>query len=683
MSMKTSRFRAAHPQPHADEADVAEAPHACGHLPRRAFLVSAALATAGAVAFAGPDPAHAAGTGAARALAALGRGGHGRVEWYRLVPGFVAESTDGDGWPTATAFDGGNPWGMYTAYLMASNAKGHRTWRVEQYLPGQMLAGHEYAQGTTMYLFEGSQRALLIDTGYDDPPGYPAPERRVEGQDDLVTVLRHLLAHEDDGTPRSAPVDFVVANSHNHGDHTGKNVRMPDRTIYYPALDWPATGAPANYVPIVEGGGSTPVGDATGVIDLGDRTIEAINVYGHTAGSMAYLDRENELVATGDALGSGFVYMQGGPLTTYRATVQHLLDVIRPYPGIAVLPAHVYQLRVFERRLPPISGRPSDRQYVADQLDAANAILGGSVVAEPFIAAGRTVTWARSRSAQICFRLDTLYPGGPFSGAYGPDILRAVRIPGEYDTTEWMDNSVPAVQNIQTEFFLLRDNLATSLYLLKGSRRALLVGTGRGTKGTAAWVRKLVGRLPLDVVLTSDDPEQTGGISQFRSETIHVAASARLPRELRRRVREVRAGHVFDLGRDAAGRPARVEVHPLPGHSLLGLTLLSVSDRILLSGDALGEQTGDGGLVLRDAPAAFDAAFRAWRGRTDGRYDAVYTARNYQWHTAPAFVDRVQEALGIALAGGPTVPSVRPPGYQMVRSSGPNDVIASITLAGG
>jgi len=658
----------------------------CGSLlPRRSFLLTAALVAAGAVGFASPpSPASAAAGGASGfspALARLSRGNQ-EIAWYDLVPGFVAETLDADGWGTASGFDNGNPWGNYTSYLMATNAKGQRTWRVEQYLPNQVINGHAYAQGTTMWLFEGSALALLVDTGYPDPAGAPAPANRVAGQDDLTTVVKHLLGHENDGTIRTGAVDFVVANTHNHGDHTGKNSKMPERTIYFPALDWPRTNVPGNYVPIVEGGGTTAAGEAVSAIALGDRSIEAINLYGHTAGSMGYLDRENDLFASGDALGSGFVYMQGGPVSLYESSVEHAVEVLRQYPRVAVLPAHVYQIKVWERNLPPISGSTPDRVYVQDQLDTASGILDGSLIGEPLIVAGRTVTWARSNSAAVCYNLMTLYPGGPFGGSYGPDILRTLRIPGPHKTVEWMDSLTPAVHNIKTEFYLIRDNANTSMYLIKGSSRALLIGAGRGTPGTAKLARKLAGPVPLDVVVTSDDADQLGGLSQFHETDIYAAEGVSLPDTLPKRRKTVGAGHVFDLGTDLAGRPATVEVIPLAGHSDAGLTLLSVSDRILLSGDALGEQFNGGGLLLRATPAVFDVAIRAWRTETDGRYDIVYTARNSAWYTNPVFVDKVQEALGKALAGSPTIPSVRPAGYQMVQSTGPNDVIASIILAG-
>src|SRR5690349_18563316 len=104
------------------------------------------------------------------------------VEYYRLVPGFMAESFGSDGMARGTGFAAANPWGAYTAYLLATNAKGQRTWRIENYLPNPSAGT---AQGSTCYLFEGNARALLVDTAnntVDEP-----------GKNDLKTVVRHLL----------------------------------------------------------------------------------------------------------------------------------------------------------------------------------------------------------------------------------------------------------------------------------------------------------------------------------------------------------------------------------------------------------------------------------------------------------------------------------------------------------
>jgi hypothetical protein len=188
------------------------------------------------------------------------------VDWYKLAPGFISESWDSDGVPLLNGgFATPNPWGFYTAYLMSTNAKGQRTWRIENFLNSTRIT-YRYGQGSTMWLFEGSRKALLVDTA-QNTPDLPI----VQGQADLVTVVKQLLEHDNTGAPKANPItDFVEANTHNHGDHIGKNAAMAPRTVYYPDLDWPNGTAPANYVPIKEGGGATTHGSGTAVgsIDL-------------------------------------------------------------------------------------------------------------------------------------------------------------------------------------------------------------------------------------------------------------------------------------------------------------------------------------------------------------------------------------------------------------------------------
>src|ERR1700761_5204051 len=121
------------------------------------------------------------GTGTAKAAAP--------VDWYTLAPGFTSESWDSDGVPIFNGFSTPNPWGFYTAYLMQTNAKGQRTWRIANFLNSTRL-GSQYGQGATMYLFEGNPKALLID-----PARNPKDLPIVPGQPDLVTVVKQLLGH--------------------------------------------------------------------------------------------------------------------------------------------------------------------------------------------------------------------------------------------------------------------------------------------------------------------------------------------------------------------------------------------------------------------------------------------------------------------------------------------------------
>ncbi len=577
------------------------------------------------------------------------------LEYFRLVPGFLPEYKNASGRNLGNGFATPNPWGAYTAYLMATNAKGQRTWRIENELPGGSTS-----QGSTVYLLEGSERALLIDTAQNTQDKTP-------GQSDLKNVVRFLLGHENDGkTVRANPVDFVVANTHSHGDHTGKNRDMSDRTVYYPDLDWPRNNAPANYVPIREGGGTTTHGNGTAVgeIALGWRTIRAISLYEHTPGSTGYLDTENNLIATGDAIGSGYVWAHFGLISQYAETVRHLQTVLRPMNNPAVLPAHFYQVDEVSRGPAPIRGRPLDKQYVDDEVAAAEGVLSGSVVGEPYGTVGRNVVIAKVNTGQMTYGLNTLFPPNTIDRAY-----HAIQIPGWSGTVDFA--KYPMLANIKTNFWLIRDGSNDSLYLIRGSAKALLVGTGAGAPGLATFVSRLIGSVPLEVIVTSDDPGQIGGLMQFAADKIYVPKGAAIPPKMGlTNVAEVGSGDTISLGTDTAGRPVTIEILPLAGHSAKGLTLLDVSDRVLLSGDALGTQSATDGLVLNTPMADFVTALAAWRAKTDGKYDVVYTAHNFQWFTLPAFVDQLQAAA----VKGPVGDA------KAIKSAGGADTVASIVL---
>ncbi len=580
-----------------------------------------------------------------------------RFQYYRVARGFLPEQFNTSGFAVGTGFGTVNPWGTYTAYLMLTNGKGQRTWRIENY-----LQSGGFTQGSTMYLLEGTERALLIDTAQDTP--------EVMGKNDLKTVARYLLAHDNDGREKGNAIDFVVSNTHSHGDHTGKNHQMSDRTVYYPDLDWPGS-APANYVPIREGGGQTPHGSgmAVGEIALGGRTIRAVNLYGHTPGSMGYLDTENNLIVTGDAIGSGLVWMHFGMISQYVQTLRHLRDVLRPMNDPAVLPAHFYQIKIDTRAKPPVNGRPLDKQYVADQLAVAEGVVMGSIVGEPYRIVGRQVVVGKVSSAEMTYRPDMIETGG--AGGY-----RAVSIPGSGASRQ-----ASPIDNIKSNFILIRDGSNNSLYLIKGSTRALLVGTGSGSPGLARFVARLAGRVPVDVAILSADAGQVGGLQQFPTAKAYIPRGSGITLGAHQTAMEIGRGDVI-LMTDASNGPLAIEVAPLSGHSRTGLTLLDMSDRILLSGDALGTQAADGGLILHDNLASFSEALRAWRAQTDGRYDIVYTAHNYQWLTIPGFVDQLQSAVTRGILGGDAAftDSKAVPGRKVIRSSGPPDTIASIVL---
>ena len=540
-----------------------------------------------------------------------------RLDYYRVANGFIAETKNSEGWAVGTGFAAPNRWGQYTAYLMLTDSLGRRTWRIEHYLPNP---DGKTAQGSTMYLLEGSKLALLIDTAN--------PAKFTLGVDDLKTVVRYLLAHENDGSPRAHPLDFVVANTHSHPDHIGENALMSDRTVYYMDLDWPAQ-APANYVPIREGGGPTNhgTGVAASQIELGDRLISAVAIPPHTAGSTGYLDTANRLLFSGDALGSGWPWIQWGPLSQFRESVHHVEQVTRPYPDIAVLPAHFYQVAALDRGKPPLNGRPLDRQYITDMAALADGVLSGQILGEPYMA-GNDTYWAKYDSAQLVYALATLYRPGEAGTGY-----HAVHIPGNLQSQgSALGPSLQAIAHIPFDLYLIRDSAGESLYLLRGSQSALLIGAGCGAPGLDDFLRPLVGGLPLDVAVLDRDPRQAGGLVQLHPRHIYVAASEAVngfPVDV------LVDGAVLDLGLNRSGKPLRLEASTFQSDGIANLALLDAADQVLFGGNALEKHEPPRVFGLKLNPAEDQAARTGWLEKMNGRFDLVYLASNSRYFSAP------------------------------------------------
>ena len=103
-------------------------------------------------------------------------------------------------------------------------------------------------------------------------------------------------------------------------------------------------------------------------IDLGGRTLEVLEVPGHTPGSIALLDRTHRFLISGDTVQSGCIFMhgEGRDLSTFRSSIEKmdamrregLFDTVFPSHGEAVIPADI----------------------LADHLALADDILSGTAV---------------------------------------------------------------------------------------------------------------------------------------------------------------------------------------------------------------------------------------------------------------------------------------------------------------
>ena len=152
----------------------------------------------------------------------------------------------------------------------------------------------ETSDMTTMYIIEGRDRAALIDTG-----------TKCEALDSIVALITQK--------------PLLVIATHAHGDHIG-NIRY-FREIYIHPADSVLMKA-ANYKGVVH---DLHAGQ---VIDLGGKQLEIDLLPGHTPGSIVLFDKADGIAYTGDAFGSGQVWMQlqpHVPMTTYHTSCRRML----------------------------------------------------------------------------------------------------------------------------------------------------------------------------------------------------------------------------------------------------------------------------------------------------------------------------------------------------------------------
>ena len=228
---------------------------------------------------------------------------------------------------------------------------GHRTWAIDD--NGQ----------DTMYLVVGSERCLLVDTGW--------------GVGDLPGLVASLT---------SLPV--VVMNTHGHPDHACGNGQFSEvhvaeadeplvrqflsvetrRRIWendilrgpFPrgfSFDTWTTSAAASLVPIRDGH----------IFDLGDRKLRAISVPGHTPGSLCLLDWEARFLLTGDSILAGPIWLhldESTPLREFLTSLRRL----QSFGG------------EFDHMLPAHGELPLSRQTLSDLIAGVERILDGKIV---------------------------------------------------------------------------------------------------------------------------------------------------------------------------------------------------------------------------------------------------------------------------------------------------------------
>jgi para-nitrobenzyl esterase len=214
-------------------------------------------------------------------------------------------------------------------------------WRITDYFG--------FPPNQDMYLIEGATKAVLIDTGM--------------GKGDLAQFVKSLA---------SLPIEIAI--THGHGDHIGQLNQFSNSVIYMSEKDRAMLPAALNT------GRFKWVKDGDKIDLGGGRALEVIEVPGHSAGSIMFLDSVGKTLAVGDAIGSGMYVWKFIPGTAsvaeYGDTLRKLEKRLAGYDSLTFLTGHHWQERM------PLTGS-SGKQMVTDMRILCEKIVGGEIAGTP------------------------------------------------------------------------------------------------------------------------------------------------------------------------------------------------------------------------------------------------------------------------------------------------------------
>jgi hydroxyacylglutathione hydrolase len=240
-----------------------------------------------------------------------------------------------------------------------------------------------------MYLVEGKDKALLIDTGL--------------GVADLAGFVKSLTA-----------LPVIVVNTHGHPDHAGGNFQF-SRVYAHPSdfelikrftsgeyragtVQRIRQESPGLAAFILKDSSDlklpAPVSAREGdVFDLGGRILEVIETPGHTPGSICLLDAGNRLLFTGDNDNSlVWLFLKDClPLEMYLQTLRKVQA--RSGEFDTLLPGH---------------GDPIDKSFIGEQIACAENILSGACKGEPYKSFAGDALLCSYKRAGIAFNPENL-----------------------------------------------------------------------------------------------------------------------------------------------------------------------------------------------------------------------------------------------------------------------------------
>ena len=198
-----------------------------------------------------------------------------------------------------------------------------------------------------MYLLTGTEKALLIDTGFGTIPLRKICENLTTLP--VTVALSHGHVDHIGGTGAFEEVWLAKEDRELYAEHSKEKVRQ----IFTKDELLPVKGTCSYFT------------DEMG-FELGDRSIKVVKTPGHSVGSVCFLDEKNRWMFTGDTCCKAHVLLQmeyAATMMEYRKSLQRLIDLESYYD--ITWPGH--------------HSRPVEKQVIHDFLTAVDGILDGTM----------------------------------------------------------------------------------------------------------------------------------------------------------------------------------------------------------------------------------------------------------------------------------------------------------------
>jgi len=248
-------------------------------------------------------------------------------------------------------------------------------------------------------------------------------------------------------------------------------------------------------------------------------------------------------------------------------------------------------------------------------------------------------------------------------------------------TIDRTDKTAYVAKDVLPGVIMIHDYANDKMFLLKGSRKALLIDSGMGTGNLRNVVRERIGSLPLEVIFTHFHGDHTGQADQFISDSVeHIGAAdrAQVVDMLRRRgvnqelidrnLVGIQEGDIIDLGE------RKLRIYELPGHTPGSIVLLEEATGYLFTGDSVGSNNPTVPdafwLQFPSSPTVdqYLQSLKVFRSKARGKVKYILTGHNDHPLVGETYLDNLQKAAQEVVDEGINVlvPSWRPPNYWQV-----------------